>query len=619
MNEQTPRRGILASIGAGITMLRTFLANLIFVVLLVVVVVAVLSSTDDVAAVPDGGALVLRLDGPIIEARPEPDPLAYLFQDEDAPRAMLLRDLVEGLRAAAADDRIAALVLDVDGFPGAAPATLRSIGDALDEFADSGKPIYSGADFLGQSQYLLASHATHLYLNPQGQVLLRGFASQPAYFASALDKLRINVHVFRVGEYKSAVEPFLRDDMSDAAREAESALVQGLWTEYRDRIASNRRLPPEALDALLNDMPTRLRAVDGDFARLAVETGLVDELLTRDAYRARLVDLVGEEEEEFGSFRGVRLANYLSAVRLAELGDGAEDAPRVGVVVAEGAITGGSDAGQVGESTAALIRRARRDDEVAAIVLRVNSPGGSAFFSEVVRKELELAQLQGKPVVASFGGVAASGGYWISATADRIFAEPDTITGSIGIFGVLPTFEESADALGINSDGVGTHALSGAGNALEPLNPAYADLLQQSVERGYERFLDIVARGRGMTAQQVDDIAQGRVWLGRTALELGLVDDLGGVDAAAEAAAQAAGLNTWEVEFLEPRRSARDELLVRLFTSPAARWTAGVMDGPSSRLVRRLSAFANSPLELLGSLEDPRHVYALCALCPKAP
>ncbi|MEE4300982.1 MAG: signal peptide peptidase SppA, partial [Pseudomonadales bacterium] len=528
------------------------------------------------------------------------------------------RDLVDGLRAAADDERIAALVLDVDGFPGAAPATLRAIGDALDAFADSGKPVYSGADFLGQGQYLLASHATHLYLNPLGQVSLRGFASQPAYFASALDKLRVNVHVFRVGEYKSAVEPLLRDDMSDLAREAEMALVQGLWSEYRDRIARNRRLPPEALDALLEDMPSRLRAVQGDFARLALETGLVDELLTRDAFRARLVDLVGEEEES-GGFRGVDLRRYVAAVRMADLARPGNDTAKVGVVVAEGTITGGRDESQVGEETAALIREARRDPDIAALVVRVNSPGGSAFFSEVLRKELELAQLQGKPVVASFGGIAASGGYWMAATADRIFAEPDTITGSIGIFGLLPTFEESAEALGVNSDGVGTHPLSGAGNVLEPINPAFADLLQQSVERGYERFIDVVARGRGMTAAEVDAVAQGRVWLGRTAQELGLVDELGGIDAAAQAAAEAAGLADWDLDYLRPPRSARDQLLARMFASPAASWARGLMSGPTTRWVEQFSAIATSPLELLGRLDDPRHVYALCALCPRTP
>lgn len=619
MNEPTRRRrGLFATIGAGITALRTFIANVLFVLLLVVVFVLLLSSTDEAATVPDGGALVLRLDGPILEAPPEPDPLAYLFIDEDRPRTLVLRDLVEGLRAAAEDDRISALVLDVDRFPGAAPATLRAIGDALDGFADSGKPIYSGADYLAQGQYLLASHATHLYLNPLGQVSLRGFASQPPFFASALDKLRVNVHVFRVGEYKSAVEPFLRDDMSDAAREAEMALVQGLWTEYRDRIARNRRLPPESLDALLADMPSRLRAVQGDLARLAVETGLVDELLTRDAYHARLVDLVGEEEKS-GGFRGVELDRYLSAARMARLAQRGSDAPKVGVIVAEGMITGGRDEGQVGEPTAALIRKARRDDDIAALVVRVNSLGGSAFFSEVLRKELELAQLQGKPVMASFGGAAASGGYWMAATTDRIFAEADTITGSIGIFGLLPTFEESAEALGVNSDGVGTHPLSGAGNLLEPINPAYADLLQQSVERGYERFVDVVARGRGMTAEEVDAVAQGRVWLGRTALELGLVDELGGVDAAVAAAAEAAGLTDWDLSYLEPPRSARDQLLARMFTSPVAGWATGLVSGPTARWIERLAAVASTPFELLGHLDDPRHVYALCALCPRVP
>ena len=616
MSESRPqRRGVFRTIGAGITTLRRFLTNLVFVVLLVAVFVALLSSSEDVVVVPDGAALVVRLDGPILEAAPDPDPLAIVFSDDDEPRPILLRDLVAALRNAAEDDRISSVVLDVDGFPGAAPATLRAIGDALDAFADSGKPIYAGADALGQSQYLLASHATELYLNPQGQVLLRGFASQPAYFASALEKLRVNVHVFRVGEYKSAVEPFIRDDMSEPAREAASALVEGLWGEYRDRIATNRALPAEALDGLIDDMPDRLRAVDGDFARLALETGLVDELLTRDAYRARLRDVVGADDDNDG-FLAIGLRDYVGVARRSELLTQMEASRKVAVVVAEGAITGGNEAETVGERTAAMIRKARRDEDVAAVVLRVNSPGGSAFFSEVVRKELELAQLQGKPVVASFGGVAASGGYWIAATADRIFAEPDTITGSIGIFGILATFEDSAAALGINSDGVGTHRLSGAGNALEPMNPAFADLLQQSVERGYERFLDIVARGRDMTPEAVDEVGQGRVWIGRVAQELGLVDELGGIDAAARSAALSAGVDDWRLVYVEPERSARDLLVEQLLASPAGAWAAGAVAGPTVKGLKEIRDMAAAPMQVLASLKDPGHLYALCAICP---
>ncbi|MDZ7825855.1 MAG: signal peptide peptidase SppA [Gammaproteobacteria bacterium] len=488
--------GLLRRLGSGISTLRVFVGNALFLLILGFVLFLLFSSGDDAVRVPDGGALVLRLDAPVMEARPPLDPLALLFADEDEPRPLVLRDLLEVIEEGTKDDRIAALVLDLSSFPGAAPATLRAIGDALDDFRASGKPVLVGADRLDQGRYYLASFADQLYLNPMGQVMLSGFAIQPVYYAELLEKLRVNVNLFRVGTYKSAVEPFIRNDMSDAARESNSALARGLWTEWRDRVAANRGLPPEQLDAIINEQPERLRAVDGDPARLALEAGLVDELLTRDAFRARLVDLVGADEEDAG-FRGIGHRAYLRNRHLAQMASTGDASGRVGVIVAEGTITGGNEPGEVGEATAELIRNARENGDLDALVLRVNSPGGSAFFSEVVRRELELAQLSGKPVVVSMGGVAASGGYWISATADRIFAEADTITGSIGIFGLLPTFEDSADALGIHSDGVGTHALSGAGNLLQPINPALRDMLQLATEHGYERFLDVVARGSG--------------------------------------------------------------------------------------------------------------------------
>ena len=607
------RRSVFSAIGAGLTMLRTFFANLVFVLLLLVVVLAVVDSSGDAAVVPDGGALVLDLRGPIIEARPRFDAVEFLFEDENAPSPVLLRDLLEALDEARDDDRIRAVVVDLSGFPGAAPATLRSVGDALDAFRESGKPVYVGADYLGQSQYLLASHADHLYLNPMGQVLLRGFSVQPTYYAEALERLKVNVHVFRVGDYKSAVEPFVRSDMSDAAREANQALIDGLWSAFREEIARNRQLPADAIDRLIDELPERLRAVDGDLARLALETGLVDELLSRDAFRARLVAEVGEEEEGDG-FRGIPMGAYLTNVRLARL-PASDDAATVGIVVAEGTITGEDDGSSVGEGTAAMVRAARNDDAVKAIVLRVNSPGGSAFFSEVLRHELELAQLQGKPVVASFGGVAASGGYWIAATADRILAQPDTITGSIGIFGILPTFEDSAEAIGVNADGVRTHALAGAGNPLEPIDPAFADLLQQSVERGYAQFLDIVARGRSMSPEAVDEIAQGRVWLGSRAQELGLVDELGGLEDAVVLAADIAGLADHEVRYLEPPRTTREELLTQFFAGPVSGLLAGALDGPSLRELRSVSEVLSTPLRTLASLTDPQHVYALCGGC----
>lgn len=609
------RPGLLRRIGRAISTLRVLVANVLFIVVIVALLALLFGSREEGVTVPDGAALVLRLDAPVVEQPPPVDPLALLFADERGPRPIALRDVVEALQDAAGDDRIKALYLDLSEFPGATPAELHSVGNAIAAFKKSGKPVITGADSLSQAQYFLASYSDQLYLNPMGQVLLTGVALQPTFFADLLDKLRVNVHVFRVGTYKSAVEPFIRNDMSEPAREDAQALAQGIWDEWRSVVAANRGMQPDALDAVINETPKRLAATDGDVSRMALESGLVDELLPRDAVRARMVDLVGKDDDG-RSFQQVDQRQYLRNMRLTHFEAPTDGEDRVGVIVAEGEITGGTDGDKIGEPTAALIRQARDDDSVKAIVLRVNSPGGSAFFSEVIRRELELTQLAGKPVVVSMGGLAASGGYWISSTADRIFAEPESITGSIGIFGILPTFEDTADWIGVHADGVGTHALSGAGNPIQPLSPALADIMQSTVQHGYKQFIDTVARGRDMKPEDVDAIAQGRVWLGRTAKELGLVDELGGLDDAVKAAAGLAKLDHWHMDYLEAPKTPRQRLIEEFASSRAATWMVGMFDGPTARRVREVSAWAQGPLAMLDVLEDPKGLYALCAACP---
>jgi protease-4 len=619
MSDSVGRKpGLFRRIGQGITTARIVLSNLLFVVLLLFLISLFFRGGEDGVAVPEGAALVLELDGPIVEQSPLPDPLALLFEAEDAPRPMALRDLVETLDAAAVDDRIRALVLDLSAFPGATPATLTALGRSLERFRGSGKPIVVGADNLSQGQYYLASYADQLYLNPMGQILLTGVSIQPLYFADALEKLRLQVHIFRAGTYKSAVEPFIRNDMSPEDREANGALVQGLWQQWRDQVARNRGIEPARLDALIDEYPERLRAAGGDLARLALETGLVDELLSRDAVRARLVDLVGRNEDG-DSYLGVGYRPYLRAVRASTGALAADDRARIAVVVAEGTIMGGDAApgDGVGEPTLALVRRAREDDDIRAIVLRVNSPGGTPFFSEVLRTELELAQLAGKPVVVSMGGVAASGGYWISATADRVLAEPNTLTGSIGVFALAFTAQDSADALGIHADGVGTHALSSAGNPLRALNPALEDILQQRIGQSYQQFLDIVARGRGMAVSDVDAVAQGRVWLGSTAAELGLVDALGGVEEAVAAAAELAGVDRYRADWIELPRSPRELLIERLAGQGMIQALTGVLDGPTARRLSTVSRWSEGPAAWLEMLDGTLGTLALCTVCPQ--
>lgn len=606
--------GFFRSVGRFLSAARTVTANILFVAI-VVVLLLLLFSGDDVVIVPDGSALVLNLDAPIMEEVPRPDPVELLFSDEDSARPIEMRDLMRALERAAEDDRIKALLLDVDRFPGAAPATLSSLGEALSDFRASGKPVVVVADNLSQSQYFLASYADQLYLNPMGQVLLSGLALQPTFFASGLDRLKVNVNVFRAGEYKSAVEPFLRDDMSDEARENAQQLIDDIWQSIRSQVAGNRGMAPDMFDTLIEEQPERLRATRGDLARLALETGLVDELLSRDAGRDRLIQIVGLDESG-ETFRHIGHRDYLNDP-LAAVMNSNEGEARIGVIVAEGTIIGGEQprGAAVGEPTVRMIRKARQDEAVRAIVLRVNSPGGSAFTSEVIRRELELAQVAGKPVVVSMGSVAASGGYWVSATADWIFAEPDTITGSIGVYGLLPTFEESFAALGVYSDGVGTHSLSGAGNPMQPLNPALADILRQRVAEANRQFMELVARGREMDLTAVEAIAEGRVWSGRAAHELGLVDELGGLDAAVAQAADLAGLERWDIDYLEEPPSTRDVILDRMLNSGAGSWLAGTASASSWQSFGRMSALFGSPLLSLDRLMEADPLQALCAAC----
>ncbi|MCC5874391.1 MAG: signal peptide peptidase SppA [Gammaproteobacteria bacterium] len=606
--------GFFRSVGRFLSAARTVTANILFVVVIVVLLFLFFSGEERVV-VPDGAALVLKLDAPILEEAPRPDPFELLFTDRDTPRPIEMRDLMHALEHAAADDRIGALVLDLDRFPGAAPATLHSLGKAIKEFRASGKPVIVVADNLSQPQYILASYADQLYLNPMGQVLLSGLALQPTFFASGLDKLKVSVNVFRAGEYKSAVEPFLRDDMSDEARANAQQLIDEIWHSLRDQVASNRGMAPEMLDTLIEEQPQRLRGTRGDLARLALETGLVDELLARDAGRDRLIQMVGRDERG-ETYRKITHRNYLRDPKLA-LTSSRKDDRRIGVIVAEGTIIGGEQprGTAVGEPTLRMIRQARRDDGVRAIVLRVNSPGGSAFTSELIRRELELAQVAGKPVVVSMGSVAASGGYWVSATADRIFAEQDTITGSIGVYGLLPTFEQSFAALGVYSDGVGTHSLSGAGNPMQPLNPALAEILEQRVAQANQQFMELVARGRDMDLASVEALAAGRVWSGLAAHELGLVDELGGLDRAVAEAAELAGLEQWSIDYFEEPPSTRDLILERMLTSQAGRLLGGTSPVASWQSLTRLNRVLGEPLLSLDRLLEADQLQALCTAC----
>ena len=599
-------QGFFAGVARAFAFLRVALANLFIGLLLLAFVAAVLLGGGRDVDVPDGTTLVVAPKGAIVEQTRAPDPFPALLGGGGGPQ-VAAADLLRVIEHAADDDRVALLSLDLTDLSYVSPAHIESLGAAIQAFRETGKQVVASSNYFTQGRYYLASFADVVYLHPLGQVELPGYGLYRDYFSGLLEALKVNVHVFRVGTYKAAVEPYTRPDMSPEAREANLALVNDLWDSYVEGIAENRGMAPEAVRRYADDYDVLLARVGGDAARAALENGLVDELLNREALRERMAAEMGADDPDDMERTG--FSRYLAAA-------GPEPLPvgdRIAVIVAEGPIQMGErPRGQVGAiSTAKLIKRAREDDDIKAVVLRVDSPGGSAFASEVIRQELELVQTSGKPVVASMGGVAASGGYWISSTADEIWASPTTITGSIGVFAMVPTFEESFSAVGVTRDGVGSSALTDSYDYFSGISERMGNILQSTVDHTYERFLNLVARGRDMAVEDVDAVGQGRVWTGRRALELGLVDGLGDLERAVEAAAALAELDDYTVEVIEKELSAGERLLQRFaddldFANSAA---GAVLAHGLGRLL--------SGMEELHALNDPGHVYAICASCPR--
>ena len=561
--------------------------------------------------VPAGSALVLRPVGTIVEQAELEPPLALLRAGGAPAGQMRLADLVEAVRTARDDARIAALVIETDELVGGGFSKLAELRAAIADFKASGKPVLARGERFTQSQYYLASVADELHLSPDGFVLLRGLARYGSYFKDALDKLGVKVHVFRVGEYKSFSEPFTRSDMSDEDREATRDLLDGLWRFMRDDIAASRKLAPAAVDAHVNDIRGALATAGGDAAKAALAAGLVDRFSTRDEWRARLIEAVGTDHEG-KDVRAIEVDAYLALAA-----DDAQDAAgSVAVIVAQGTIVDGAEpAGVVaGDTFARLIREAREDEDIKALVLRIDSPGGSAWASELIRRELQLTREAGKPVIASMSSVAASGGYWIATGADEIWAAPSTVTGSIGIFGLFPEFSEPLRRLGIGVDGVATAPLAGALDPRRPLDPAAAEAMQLGIEHGYRRFLEVVAQARKMTVEEVDAVARGRVWTGAAASSLGLVDKLGGLEDAIAAAAARAGLATHDVVWPAAGESLEQRLLRRLLRvgDDLGIDLAG-RAAPAAPLAVAAADVEHAARELL-RWNDPRHHYLHC-LC----
>jgi protease-4 len=587
-------------IGNAIGALRRFTGNLLFVLLLVALAVVVLGSLSG-PDIPRGAALVIDPRGALVEQRTMPDSFARWLLPGGAGVESDLESVLRAIREGATDDRIAMLVIELNELASLSSVQAAEIGAAISTFRATGKEVVAYGYFFGQAHYLAASFADAVYLHPSGQLILPGYGASQPYLAGLFEKLGVNVHVFRVGEFKDAVEPFIEDRMSARSREANQALVDALWDDYAKAVIENRDLEAERFAEYSQHYDRALERAGGDMARVALEYGLVDELLTIDQMRARILDTVGRAPD--GDFLRIPYADYLERLPAPSVGS-----RNVGLIVAQGPILLGESAGATAaaETLTELVRKGRQDPTIAALVVRVDSPGGGSFASELIRQELELTQLAGKPVVASFGSTAASGGYWIASTADRIVADPASVTGSIGIFSIVPTFEQALDTVGVRTDGVRTSPLAGGPDPLAALEAPVARILQANVEHGYRQFINLVARGRDMTPDAVEAIAQGRVWTGRQALELGLVDRLGGIADAVTEAAELAGLEDYGVTILTAPESPLDLLVLELLQSLAPRVLA-----PSN-------SFATAVREIVDAvlvLDDPRHVYALCAVC----
>lgn len=558
------------------------------------------------------GALLLDISGVIVDKPSTNHRLGALGRQlfgasSDRLQENSLFDIVNAIRQAKDDRNITGIVLDLKNFTGADQPSMRYIGKALREFRDSGKPVFAVGENYSQGQYYLASFANKIWLSPQGQVDLHGFATNGLYYKTLLDKLKVSTHVFRVGTYKSAVEPFIRDDMSPAAREADSRWIDELWQNYLHTVSANRQISPQQLFPGAQAIIDGLTSVGGDTAKYALDHKLVDALASSADVEKALTKQFGWSKTE-NNYRAISYYDY-------SLKTPADTGGTIAVIFANGAIMDGEETpGNVGgDTTASQIRDARLDPKVKAIVLRVNSPGGSVNASEVIRAELAAARAAGKPVVVSMGGMAASGGYWISTPANYIVASPSTLTGSIGIFGVINTVENSLSSIGVHSDGVSTSPLADI-SMTKALSPEVQQMMQLSIEYGYKRFITLVADARKRTPEQIDKIAQGHVWTGEDAKANGLVDSLGDFDDAVTKAAELAKLKQWHLDYYQDEPTVLDMVMDSMTGSVRAMLPEAIQAMLPAPLVSAANTL-KAEGDKLAAFNDPQNRYAFCLTC----
>ena len=601
-----PFKWLLQTLWRGLNFTRQLVINLLFLVLLVLFILALSHDEQDQLKL-ESGALVLNLSGQLVEQSSIEEPSSRLMKKwidgDEKPTETLVSDVVYAIDQAAKDPKIKGIVLQLQDLESSNLSKLGQITQALDNFRRSGKPVVAGGDFFVQHQYLLAAHADQILLDPAGAVMLQGLGLYNFYYKSALDKFNITPHVFRVGTYKSFVEPYTRDDMSPEAREANSRWLNQLWQAYVKDAASARKITADAISPSKEQLLQRLKAAQGNAATYALQQKLVDKLATRDQQVELIAKFAGKADDDVG-YRHVSLRDYLrhQPDRYAD-----QHKPRIGLIVAAGTIQNGDQPpGTIGgESLSRLLRSVVHDDSIKALVLRIDSPGGSAFAAEQIRTELLAIQAAGKPVVVSMGSMAASGGYWIAADADRIVAEPTTITGSIGVFGLFASIDKALEYVGIHTDGIATTDFAGI-DPSRPLPDHVKQVIQMNVENTYQRFIQLVAKGRNMTPQAVDKIAQGRVWSGLDAKELGLVDELGSQPEAIAAAAKLAKLPNYQVELIEPELSTSEQLMKQLLAKSSA-----VLAPAAIQQLAALLGQGQAALAPLQRLDDPQGQYVL--------
>lgn len=594
----------------------TFVRNIIFNVALLTILAILLFIIipKEISHIPPQSILRLDIFGDIVEEKRVLGSIEKLFgdsvdQDATEPETAL-QDILDIINNAAADDRIVALLLNLKHMEHAGLNQLQTIGQALVNFRKMGKTIVAAEDYYSQSQYYLASYADKIFLNPMGGVDIHGFGVYRLYFREAMEKLAINYNIFKVGTYKSALEPFTRDNMSPEDRKQNEEWLTALWQVYKDDILRQRKISKETVESYTANISRALQSTDGDTAQLALKTGLVDQLANRSDITDYLVALTKSAEIKppiVGS-----AAYYDSIVpsysKVGWQGD------KIGLIIAEGNILPGKQPSGLigGDSLAALIKKAREDKQIKALVIRINSGGGSAFASEIIRQELLLLQKKGKPVVVSMGAVAASGGYWIAADADEIWASEATITGSIGIFGAIPTFEKTLSSLGIYSDGTGTTPLAAGLDLTQPLPEPLKMAIQQAIAHNYDQFLQIVATGRELEKKRVGELAEGRVYDGKAALEFGLVDKLGSFDEAIDAAANLAGVSDYSAEYIRPTATVKEQVL-QFFAAHIAP-LATILNQNNHPLANKVKKILASKFDELILLDDPRGIYAHCLI-----